>query len=194
MGRSVLHDFLFLLEGARRLIVRRPRAPLVVQPLLRLLGLRLRRVSVLLLLRQIAAYARVWCGCWDLTSLRFGIGSGRHSVLSLLFGQLLKPGIHRYPQLIVHLLDIVRGDSDRRAHGTLIFLAALYGGVDHVVIVRLVGSTVDHVAGSECAFRAVRRGQILVARHHEDANFGIERRWHLIPARSRSILTSRGRS
>src|ERR1039457_1428399 len=160
--------------------------------LLRLLGFRFRLVSLFFLLFQIFAHVRVRRRRGNVPSLGFGTGSGRQSVLSLLFGQFLQPGIHLDSQLIVHFLQVVDVDGHGHAHGTLIFLAALYGGVDHVVIVRFVAGSIHHVAGSKYAFRTVRGGQVLVRGYHEDANSGIERRRHMVRARS-VLLTASGR-
>src|ERR1700676_120961 len=139
---------------------RRPGKPHLYRPntnpsSVRLLSLRFRLVSILFLLLQIVAYVRVWRRWWDFTSLSLGIWSGRYSVFPLLFGQRLKPGIHVYPQLIVHLLQVADVDSDAHADGTVILLAALDGSVHHVVIVRCVTGAGNHVAGSKPAFHAI---------------------------------------
>src|ERR1035438_9516169 len=88
--------------------------------LLRLLGFRLHLGRVLLLLFQIALYVRVWRWCWDFPSLCLGVGGSRQSVLSLFVGQLLQTSIHLYPQLIVHLLQVIDGYCDGSPDGTLI--------------------------------------------------------------------------
>jgi len=123
--------------------------------LVRLPSFRLRLVGFLVCLSQIAIYVRVWRRRRNFTCLSLGIRSRRQAVLALLLGECLEPCIHLDPQLIVHLLQIVDGDSDRLAASALILFTALDDCVHHVVTVRLVVGAIDHIASGEYAFSSI---------------------------------------
>src|ERR1035438_5058242 len=114
--------------------------------LLRLLGFRFRRVSIFLLLLQVVLDVGVRGRRWGFARRGLGIGRCRQSVLTLLVGQFLEPGIHLDAQLVMHLLQVVNGHAHLCPHRTLVFLAAFYRGVDHLVIVRSNAGSVEHVA------------------------------------------------